>query len=71
MLDSHRGSCAWGHDDINLERNQFGRKNGEPLELPLGGSVLDDKGLPRHPPTLAERLLEHLKLRLRRSAAAH
>jgi hypothetical protein len=23
-----------GHDDINLERNQFGRKSGEPLELP-------------------------------------
>jgi hypothetical protein len=22
-----------GHDDINLERNQFGCKSGEPLEL--------------------------------------
>ena len=26
--------CASGHDDINLERNQFGRKTGKPLELP-------------------------------------
>ena len=25
----------------NLERNQFGRKRGEPLELPLGVSVFD------------------------------
>ena len=32
---------ACGHDDINLERNQFGRKSGEPLELPLGISVFD------------------------------
>jgi len=30
-----------GHDDINLERNQFGRESGEPLELPLGISVFD------------------------------
>ena len=28
-------------DDINLERNQFGRKSGEPLELPLGISVFN------------------------------
>src|SRR5262249_52434859 len=27
------------HDDINLERNQFGRKSGKPLELPLGVSL--------------------------------
>ena len=31
-----------GHDHINLERNQFGRKRGEPLELPLGRSVFND-----------------------------
>ena len=31
-----------GHDDINLERNQFGRKSGVPLELPLGISVFND-----------------------------
>ena len=30
-----------GHDGINLERNQFGRKSGEPLGLPLGRSVFD------------------------------
>ena len=30
-----------GHDDINLERNQFGRKSGELLGLPLGRSVFD------------------------------
>jgi hypothetical protein len=35
------GDCVWSHDDINLERNQFGRKSGEPLELPLGISVFD------------------------------
>ena len=34
-------SACGGHDDINLERNQFGRKRGEPFELPLGGSVFD------------------------------
>ena len=33
--------CLRGHDDINLERNQFGRESGEPLELPLGISVFD------------------------------
>ena len=30
-----------GQDDINFERNQFGRKRGEPLELPLGISVFN------------------------------
>ncbi len=35
-------ACASAHeDDINLERNQFGRKSGEPLELPLGISVFN------------------------------
>ena len=33
--------CLRGHDDINLERNQFGRESGEPLGLPLGISVFD------------------------------
>jgi hypothetical protein len=33
--------CAYSHDDINLERNQFGRKSGEPLGLPLGISVFN------------------------------
>ena len=30
-----------GHDDINLERNQFGRDSGEPLDLPLGIPVFN------------------------------
>ena len=42
-MHGHTGAeCAsFGQDDINLERNQFGRKSGEPLALPLGISVLD------------------------------
>jgi len=27
--------CASGQDDINLERNQFGRKSGEPIRAIL------------------------------------
>jgi hypothetical protein len=41
LLGGQGGGCVWGHDDINLERNQFGRKSGEPLELPLGISVFN------------------------------
>ena len=33
--------CTGGHDDINLERDQFGRESGEPLGLPLGIRVFD------------------------------
>src|SRR5262245_59628203 len=33
--------CAWGEDDINLERNQFSRESGEPLRLPLGIAVFN------------------------------
>ena len=40
-LAARAARCASGHDDINLERNQFGRKSGEPLDLPLGISVFD------------------------------
>src|SRR5215831_11871876 len=36
---------ARGQNDTNLERNQFGRKSGKPLELPLGISVFDHKVL--------------------------
>ena len=35
------GCASTGHDDINLERDQFGPKSGEPLQLPLGISVFD------------------------------
>src|SRR5712691_12584158 len=42
LLGGQSGGFASGRDDdINLERNQFGRKSGEPLELPLGISVFD------------------------------
>jgi hypothetical protein len=41
LLGGLGGECGWGHDDINLERNQFGRKSGEPIGLPLGISVFD------------------------------
>src|SRR6185295_5631688 len=42
FLGRQGGGCAsTGHDDINLERNQFGRKSREPLDLPLGRSVFD------------------------------
>jgi hypothetical protein len=41
LLGGQSGDCVWGQDDINLERNQFGRKSGEPIEFPLGISVVD------------------------------
>jgi hypothetical protein len=42
LLGAQGGGCApSGDDDINLERNQFGRKSREPLELPLGRSVFN------------------------------
>ena len=42
MLGSQGNLCASsGHDDIDLERNQFGCKRGEALRLPLGISVFD------------------------------
>ena len=41
MFGGQGGECDWGHDDINLERNQFGRESGEPVELPLGISVFN------------------------------
>ena len=43
LLGGEGDDCvpSFGHDDINLERNQFGRESGEPLALPLGISVFD------------------------------
>src|SRR5262245_21435166 len=41
LFGGQSGACDWGQDDINLERNQFGRKSGEPVELPLGISEFD------------------------------
>ena len=41
MLGGYGDGCAWSHDDINLECNQFSRKSGKPLELPFGISVFN------------------------------
>jgi hypothetical protein len=41
LLGGEGVESASDYDDINLERNQFGRKSGEPLKLPLGISVFD------------------------------
>ena len=42
LLGGQGGVCASsGHDNIDLERNQFGRKSGKPLGLPPGISVFD------------------------------
>jgi hypothetical protein len=41
LLGGQGVMCASGQDDINLERNQFGRMGGEPLELPLGISIFN------------------------------
>ena len=49
-----------GHDDINLERNQFGRKSGEPLELPLGRSVFDHDVATLDVPEVTQSLTEGL-----------
>jgi hypothetical protein len=36
LLGGQGLGCASGHEDINLERNQFGRESGEPRRLPPG-----------------------------------
>jgi hypothetical protein len=36
------GACD-RHDDLNLERNQFGRESGQPLDLPLRIPVFDQE----------------------------
>jgi hypothetical protein len=41
LLGGEGLECASDHDDVNLERNEFGRKSGEPLGLPLVKSVFD------------------------------
>ena len=40
-LAARAAGVPGGHDDINLERNQFGRKSGEPFGLPHGSSGFD------------------------------
>jgi len=41
LLSGQNGGCDWGQDDINLERNQFGREGRVPLDFPLGKSVFN------------------------------
>ena len=43
MLGGLGSRCGWGHDDLNLKRNQFGRKLGQLLKLPIGISVFNRK----------------------------
>jgi len=43
MLGGQGSGCgSGGEEDINFEGHQFGRKSGEPLELPRGISVFND-----------------------------
>ena len=41
MLGGQSRDGGRGYDDINLEADQFGRKSGEPIELPVCRSVFD------------------------------
>src|SRR5262245_56466274 len=41
LLSGQGRGYVSSHDDINIERKQFGRKSGKPLELPLGVSVFN------------------------------
>jgi len=42
LLGGKGGDCtSGGQDDVDLERNQFGRESGELLDLPFGIPVFD------------------------------
>src|SRR5437867_5234147 len=62
LLGGEGGDCAssLGHDDINLERNQFGRESGEPLDLPFGISVFDHEVATLDVPEVTQPLEESL-----------
>src|SRR2546425_1058837 len=60
LLGGQDADCVWGHDDINLERNQFGRESGKPLELPLGISVFDHDVAALDVPEVTQSLTEGL-----------
>jgi len=60
LLGGQGGGCSWGHDDVNLERHQFGRKSGEPLGLPLGSSVFDHDVAALDVPEVTQFLTESL-----------
>jgi hypothetical protein len=46
LLGGEGGLRVCGDDEINLERDQFTRESGKPLELPLGRSVFDHEVAP-------------------------
>jgi hypothetical protein len=60
LLGGQGGGCGSGHDDINLERNQFGRKSGEPVVLPLGISDFNHEVAARDVTEVTQSLKEGL-----------
>ena len=60
LLGGQDADCVWGHDDINLERNQFGRESGELLDLPVGISVFDHEVATLDVPDVTQPLEESL-----------
>src|SRR5262249_53876154 len=62
FLGGHGRGCTSHHDEINLERDQFGRKSGKPLVLPLDISGFDHEvaalDVPEVTQSLAERLAQ-------------
>ena len=61
LLGGQSGEGAsGGHDDIDLERNQLGRKSGEPLGLPCGIPVFDQEVTTLDVPEVTQSLKEGL-----------
>ena len=61
LLGGQSGEGAsGGHDDIDLERNQLGRKSGEPLGLPCGIPVFDQEVTTLDVPKVTQSLKEGL-----------
>jgi hypothetical protein len=62
LLGGEGDGCAscCGHDDINLQRNQFCRESGEPLGLPFGISVFDHEVATLDVPEVTQPLTEGL-----------
>jgi len=59
LLGGEGPECASaGHDDINLERNQFGRKSGEAARRSLGVSGFDQEVATFDVPEVVEPLAE-------------
>jgi hypothetical protein len=61
LVGGQGGECACGgHDDINLERNQLGRKRGELFGLPLGRSAFNHDVAPLDVTEVTQSLTEDL-----------